>query len=431
MLNRFSGAPPRPRLREVFALVLVVAAGVRVSAQDPAQYAPSPSMATSLDPRWAPWLGCWRAEAVVQTNDASNSAVTCLIPLSGTSGVQEVSITRGTIVSRRRYVADGRPNSFDENGCRGTRTVTWSMKSRRVYMRSSYTCSNGGLTGASSGVLSLTAVGDWLNVENMRAGQGSIQYVDHWHDAGIPVGIPSEIVNALEGNRLAVGTARATAALALGADDIVDALRYVDPLTVQSWIVATGQSFSLTGDEIATLSRANVPRAVLQAMVGWTPQPGAAYPGYDPNAYLNSVAGMNYAAQQPQPQVIVIQPSQQPIVVSQDNYGNESQSPTYCTAVACYPTNQYTGYNAYPMDYSPYYPYGIGLNPFYPISPFFTTNFVTTSPFFPRGFRGRGPVGVFPGRPFVGAPGRPIARGGGFGRPGVVGGGVVVGGVRR
>ncbi len=428
MSNQIFGAPPRPRLREVLALVLVVGAGVRVSAQDPTQYAPAPSMATTLDARWAPWLGCWRAEAVVQSNDASNSSVTCVVPLSGTSGVQEVSITRGTIVSRRRYVADGRPNSFDENGCHGTRTVSWSMKSRRVYMRSSYTC-NAGLTGSSSGVLSLTATGDWLNVENMRAGQGSIQYVDHWHDAGIPVGIPSEIVNALEANRLAVGTARASAALALGADDIVDALRYVDPLTVQSWIAASGQQFSLTGDEIMTLSRANVPRSVLQAMVGWTPQPGAMAPGYDPNAYLNSVAGMNYAVQQPQPQVIVIQPNQQPIVVSQDNYGQEPMSPTYCTAVACYPTNQYTGYNNYPLDYSPYYPYGIGLNPFFPISPFVTTNFITTSPFFPRVIR-RNPIGVFPGRPFVGVPGHPIVRGGGVIR-GAMGNGMVVGGVRR
>jgi hypothetical protein len=397
MSNRYSGAPPRPLLRDVLALVLVVAVGAQLSAQNPALYSAPPT--STVDPRWAPWLGCWQADVNTPRADPI-VGVTCVVPLTGTSGVQQISISRGTVISRRQYIADGRANAFDENGCRGTRTVQWALKSRRVYMRSTYTC-NVGLAGTSTAVLSLTSNGDWLNVENMRAGQGSIGYVDHWHDAGIPDGLPLDVVNALQANRLAIATARATAALALGVDDIMDALRYVDPSTVQSWI-------SLSGEEVAMLTRANVPRAVLQAMVGWTPQPGAYGPGYNPDAYLNSVAGMNYAAQQPQ--VIVIQPQQQPqVVVSQDQTSYAPQSPTYCTAVACYPTNQYTGYNGYPMDYSaPYYPYGY-INPYYPFS---SAPIVTgvISPVFPR-FRGRGPFGVRQGQPVVKVPvGRPIGR---------------------
>ena len=423
MLNRKPGIPLRPRMRDVLALVLVVAAGARISAQNPAQYAPSSS--TTLDPRWAPWLGCWQADVAALRSDPASVSVTCVVPLAGTSGVQQVSITRGAIVSRRRYVADGRPTSFDENGCSGTRTVEWALKSRRVYMRSNYKC-NVGLVGTSSAVLSLTSNGDWLAVENVRAGQGSIEHVDHWYDAGIPAGLPAEIANSLDANRLAISTARATAALALGVDDVLDALRYVEPATVQSWILASGQRFSLNGDEIATLTRANVPRGVLQAMVAWTPQPGAQMPGYDPNAYLNSVAGMNYAAQSAQqPQIIVIQPStpQQPVVINdQSMYGQEPQSPTYCTAVACYPTNQYSAYNAYPTsDFSSCDQFGCTFNPYYPFSsapivtgsfvnPFFFNNRVIRRPFV-RPFR---PVGVFPGRP--------ISHGG------VVRGGTVVGG---
>ena len=287
-------------------------------------------------------------------------------------------------------------------------------------MRSNYTC-NVGLVGTSTAVLSLTSNGDWLAVERVRAGQGSIEHVDHWYDAGIPTSVPADIVNALNANRLAISTARATAALALGVDDVIDALHFVEPGTVQSWIVASGQRFSLSGAEIATLTQANVPRGVLQAMVAWTPQPGAQVAGYDPNAYLNSTVGMNYAG--PPPQVIVIQPSVQQPVVYQDQYQQEPSSPTYCTAVACYPTNQNTGYNNYPTDYDQCTQYGCGVwnqcaqlgcngfNPYYPFvsAPIVTGNFVT--PFFPRTFR-RGPFGVQPIRPIGRFPARPISRGG-------------------
>jgi hypothetical protein len=413
MSNRNSGAPPRPLLRDVLALALVVAVGGQLSAQT-GQY--SEPAASSLDPRWAPWLGCWQADVVAMRSDPSGLSVTCVVPLAGTTGVQQVTVTRGAIVSRRQYIADGRANSFDENGCHGTRTVRWALKSRRVYMRSSYSC-NAGLAGTSTAVLSLTASGDWLNVENMRAGQGSIGYVDHWHDAGVPAGLPSEVAGALQANRLAIATARATAALALGVDDVIDALQFVEPTTVQSWIAASGQQFSLSGEEVAMLTRANVPRGVLQAMVGWTPQPGAYGPGYDPNAYLNSVAGTVYAAQQPQ--VIVIQPQpQQPQVYVSQEQTQEPQSPTYCTAVACYPTNQNTGYNGYPYDYStPCYPYGC---------PFFSAPIVTgafVSPFFPN--VRRGPFGRVISQPIVRVPPRPIGHG-----PVAVGRGAVVVGRR-
>jgi hypothetical protein len=170
----------------------------------------------------------------------------------------------------------------------------------------------------------------------------------------------------------------------------------------------------LNGEQVAALFRANVPRSVLQAMVAWTPQPGAEQVGYDPNAYLRSMAGMNYAGQAPQ--VIVIQPSQQPSIVVTQQQTPEPMSPTYCTAVACYPTNQLSAYNGNPcpnMDCSaPYYPYPYNFYPF-SSAPFLTGNFTSPffSPFFPAFPFRRGPFGV--NKPFnrpIGRPGRPVGR---------------------
>ena len=145
---------------------------------------------------------------------------------------------------------------------------------RRVYIHSNYTC-DVGLAGTSSGVLAITSTGNWLEVETVHAGQGLIEHVDQWRDAGMPSSLPSEVFNSLESRRMTSTTARASAAAPLTVADVIDALHHVDSSAVRTLIVASGQQFSLNGNEVAALFRANVPRGVLQAMVAWTPQPGA------------------------------------------------------------------------------------------------------------------------------------------------------------
>ena len=214
--------------------------------------------------------------------------------IAGTTGVQQLTIARGKVTGRRRLIANGANNSFDENGCHGTRAVEWASTGRRVYIHSNYTC-DVGLAGTSSGVLAITSTGNWLEVETVHAGQGLIEHVDQWRDAGMPSSLPSEVFNSLESRRMTSTTARASAAAPLTVADVIDALHHVDSSAVRTLIVASGQQFSLNGNEVAALFRANVPRGVLQAMVAWTPQPGAEGPGYDPDAYLRATAGMNYA----------------------------------------------------------------------------------------------------------------------------------------
>ena len=105
----------------------------------------------------------------------------------------------------------------------------------------------------------------------------------------------------------------------------------------------------------------------------------------------------------------MIQPAQQqPTVVVTEQQTPEPMSPTYCTALGCYPTNQMSAYNGNPYPYTdfsnPYYPYPYN---FYPFSsgPILTGNI--NRPVFP--FR-RGPFGVQ--RPISQFPNRPVVRGG-------------------
>ena len=119
--------------RETLALAFLVAAASSGAAQYPtptqtdarAQYT-AQSGRSSPDPRWTPWIGCWQADTTAAYADPSQSLYTCVVPLPGTSGVQQLTIARGKITGRRRLIANGANNSFDENGCRGTRAVEWS-----------------------------------------------------------------------------------------------------------------------------------------------------------------------------------------------------------------------------------------------------------------------------------------------------------------
>lgn len=380
MLSRRLSGPSRVVPRLGLALTALLFSTIPAFAQNAKQ---------TFDSRWTPWLGCWQKDSSSQHADAAHAIVTCITPLAGTSGVQEATVAYGKITARRHLVADAKPTPFEDNGCKGTRTSQWAADARRVYTRSSYTC-GAGLAGTSSGILSLTPAGDFVEAEAVRAGHGSIEHVDVWHDAGTPDGLPAEITSAVAPRRLAATTARAAIAVPLSVDDVLDAVQHADSTAVRAWIASSGQRFNLGANDVAMLMHASVPRGVLQAIVAWSPQAGASAPGYDPDAYLKAASGVTYAAGA---NGVVMEPGQ-------------PSYPMYCAAGVCYPADQYSSYNgyAYPPNYyypSPYY-YPVIIAPF----------IVNRRPFRPGIPRGLGPVGLHPFQaPIARPPTHPVVRG--------------------
>src|SRR5205085_6655307 len=129
-----------------------------------------------------------------------------------------------------------------------------------------------------------------------------------WRDAGMPSGVPAEIATAIGGRQLAITTARAAAAAPATVDDVLEALRYVDAGAVRDWLAESGQRFSLNGDQVADLTRADVPQSVLQAMMGWSPQRQVAgavdSSRVASDVYLSSRAGSGMYGAAPQSTVI-------------------------------------------------------------------------------------------------------------------------------
>jgi hypothetical protein len=265
------------------ALVFVSAGFLRAQTAGDAQRA-QPS-----DTRWSPWLGCW------QTADA-NAPITCIVPTTRASAVDVVTVVDGQVDSRQRIDADGQAHPIDRAGCRGRETVTWSPTGHRVYRRDDLVCP-GGVNGISTTLMAISPAGEWLNIEGVRAGAGSLERLDRFHDAGLPSTIPKDIRTAIAKRQLAITTARAAAAAPITEADVIEANAQVEPGVVRSWLAESGVSASVA--EMVAPQR--------QAQPTMQQEPGTPYAESAP-----------------------------------------------CTPNACYAPNSYSPYNGYSV-----YPYGV------------------------------------------------------------------------
>ncbi len=244
--------------RLAFASIVACVAAASAEAQD-----------RTTDSRLYPYLGCWRSDAPGAAGQADG--LTCVVPVGTTQGVDIISVIDGKVVSRRRVEADTRPHSIDGQGCRGEEKTSWSPRGRRVYLRAEYMCTTG-VVGGTMTLFSLLPSGEWLEVEHVRSGSGSIVRIERRTDAGMPGNLPREIAGRISTQRLAIVTARADAAAPLRTDDIVETLRHTDSAVARAWLLETGQPFQLSGDQFSSLTRAEVPAPVLQAAMSAPPR---------------------------------------------------------------------------------------------------------------------------------------------------------------
>lgn len=264
-LGRHSASPS-------LAAALLLASTGALTAQAPrSQPRTARAVATTAtsapDARWLPWIGCWQtadSDAVASPNGAAR--YTCVLPTERTSAVDIVDVAGGTVGARTQLDADGRSHPIDQAGCTGDQTGAWAQSEHRLYLRATYTCA--GVSGTSTRMFAIAPNGDWLEIENIRAGGGSIEHVTRRRAVGIPSGIPSSVARPLAGRELAISTARASAAAPIGSSDVIEAVHSVDPGVVREWLVASNTHMQLSGADASALMHADVPASVVQAMMG-------------------------------------------------------------------------------------------------------------------------------------------------------------------
>lgn len=364
------------------SLIFAVAASVLVAGGVGAQEV------RAADSRLFPFVGCWRADGAAESG-SQRDALSCVVPVAASADVELVEIIDGQVADRRRVDASGRPRAVDDEGCRGQEQASWSAVPRRVYLHSEFVCAPNGMVGGKTTLMSILPSGEWLEVESVRSGVGSIIRVERRRDAGVPSSVPRELAARLGRQRLAVMTARAEAASPLRTADVVEALHHTDSSVVRAWLVATAQHFQLTGEEVASLVRSEVPAPVLQAMMATAPAyqlgVGIDASGRSTDAYLSSpgvpggsspmpggAAPQNvpyenvyvYGAQPAYSQPAYAPEYSQPMYSSYNSYDPLPGVPVYYPAYAAPYYSYYTPdvYSRFPRSYAPVGPVQHRLN---------------------------------------------------------------------
>ncbi len=362
--------------------------------------------AIQTDRRWLGWLGCWQNDpnpaAANRRSDTAPGAATCVIPVAGSSGVEMLTIARGKVVTRDRLDASAPPHSINGQGCQGSENMSWSSTEHRVFLRSDFTCT-GGNRGTSLTVDAVSPEGEWLHVEEVRAGSGgAVITVDHRSPASISSLVSEETASAIASEQRAITMARAAAATPITADEIIDAIQRLDAGVVKSWLAVSDESFNFTGQDLAKLARADVPSSVLQTiMAGGAGREATAAATRETDAYLNRPAyPMNSASFNNGPTYI------------QGPASSEYSEGGQCPPEACglgQPYMPYSSFNGYNPGFGyPYNPYAFG-SPFGFGGSVLVVNSNGRNNGHQQNNHQHGPVGVHP----VGTGGAVVVGGGG------------------
>jgi hypothetical protein len=241
----------------------VCAALVLAAAMRPAQ-----AQGTTTDPRWDAWLGCWEATDAsgLRVIGSPTAPLVCVVPATGTSAVDVVTVADGKVLNRTHVDANGERRATAKDGCTGWESATWARSASRVYVRSEYSCP-GGVTRGSNGLIALSPKGEWLDVQNVALGKNKAVRVVRMHEATNVSRVPAEIVAPLQSRTLVSNASRVAAGAALTGDDLVDASKNVDGAVVEAWLVERDQGFSLDAKMLTKLADAGLPDSVIDVMV--------------------------------------------------------------------------------------------------------------------------------------------------------------------
>ena len=219
----------------------------------------APVLAQDTDQRWLAWLGCW--EPIEQEADAG---LVCFRPADG--GVEMFSVVDGELETSELIRTDGEIRTVSREGCQGTERAEFSDDRRRVFHNGEFVCGSD-VPRTASGVMSLTAPAQWLDVRSVEVGGEAVAWVQRYRLAAPEALQEAGVEDATAGLGMAVRTARLAAARPIDADDVVEASQKIDVKAVEAWVAERGERFNLDADELVRLADAGVPGSVTDVMI--------------------------------------------------------------------------------------------------------------------------------------------------------------------
>lgn len=231
---------------------------------------------TRADARWDAWLGCWEPAGAPS---GARPALMCVVPASGYSAVDLLTVAGGKVTSREHIDANGKRVADTRDGCAGWQSAQWARDHERVYLHADYTCENG-VHRASTSLIAMSADGEFMDVQGLQAGGRGGVRVLMYRQATDPGTLPPEVANAVGDRAMAVEAGRVAASAPLQAEDIAEASQRLDAPVVEAWLVSRGGEMTVSARELEQLANAGVSGRITDVMVALAyPQRYALRPG--------------------------------------------------------------------------------------------------------------------------------------------------------
>src|SRR5262252_715764 len=190
------------RTSAVLAAVALLGSAVAAGAQE--------TQLASNDARWNPWIGCWQASTrdAVSLELTPNKAapVICFMPAPGNGTVDFVTINDGVAGSPEHVDANGTRRAVDREGCTGWEIAEFSPDAKRIYLHSEHQCT-GNRTRTSTGIMSITPNGDWLDVQGVKVDEHTGVRVAQYGPVPIPAALNADMRAKISGEKLSSTTA--------------------------------------------------------------------------------------------------------------------------------------------------------------------------------------------------------------------------------
>ncbi len=222
---------------------------------------PQAVSAQEMDARWLPWIGCWEAAEA-----AEESPMLCVRPDRAGEGVEFVTWAGDEVISTEIIRADGVARQATREGCRGVEEARFSRDGKRVYLRSSYTCEDGGEQSA-TGILAMMNPMEWADIKVVGAGGERTPWALRYRLARSGKVSAAGMENLVAPRAMAVKEARILASGPLTVDDVLDAAESVDPEGVETLIMEKGDPFDVDSETLLALADAGVAQGVIDLVV--------------------------------------------------------------------------------------------------------------------------------------------------------------------
>jgi hypothetical protein len=299
--------------------------------------------------RWAAWIGCWEpVSAGVQTGRSA----TCVLPGESADGVELVILAGDSVVQRSTIIADGTTRQVDAEGCTGTEVARFSNDGSRVFLGGKVSCA-GGPEQLTSGVISISETGQWVDVHGVRVGDQRSLRVRRSRSLSDLGAVPVAIRTTLAARARGDAAARVGAGVPLSLARVEETAGAVDERVAEAWLLESSRDASplepVDAKQLARLEAAGVNERVIDVVVAMS------YPSQfqvaitaDGSAELSEMerAGGSPAATRMYPDVFGYSLLGTPRCFTYSCYLYYSDSPYYRYGLAGW--NSYGGWGMYP-----------------------------------------------------------------------------------